>query len=239
MADLRGFGWQLEPVADRISAGAVPHPPAEDAPCVWLGDARLIDTHSWLALVDPAHSQHRGRVLLLGLANPFERADLLRMGFGEALPPQATRGEIAVRAARVADRLGRIARRRRCGPLVLDLVRRDGMVGDRPLRLNPREFALLWRLMDSPGVAVSKAALLRDVWHLRFQPETNSLAVHASRMRAKLALAGLEGIVQTAPDGGYLLVPGPPRDLGQPANPDQPLLERAAWNTVLPWEQSS
>ena len=40
-----------------------------------------------------------------------------------------------------------------------------------------------------------------------FVPETNSLAVHVSRLRGKLNTAGLEGLVETAPSGGYCLVP--------------------------------
>lgn len=227
---MRGCGWAL------VAPEAADHP-AED--CLLLADARQLDPRRWLTLVDPARSHLRRRVLLLGIADPQERADLLRMGFGDVLGPKPIRAEIAARAARVDQAVASIIRQRRCGALVLDLVRRDGFVGDAPLRLNPREFALLWRLMDSPGVAVPKRVLLRDVWHLRFQPETNSLAVHASRLRAKLALAGLGGMVQTAADGGYLLVPAQPDFAGMSGSAEQPLLERAVWKTVLPWEPSS
>jgi DNA-binding response OmpR family regulator len=73
--------------------------------------------------------------------------------------------------------------------------------------LHPREFALLWRLADTPGEAVSARELLSDVWRLAFRPETNSLAVHISRLRAKLRLAGIDGVIETLPDGGYCLLP--------------------------------
>ncbi len=63
--------------------------------------------------------------------------------------------------------------------------------------------------MERPGEIVGKTALLRDVWQLRFTPETNSIAVHASRLRTKLALAGINAVVQTAPSGGYFLAPMP------------------------------
>jgi DNA-binding winged helix-turn-helix (wHTH) protein len=52
---------------------------------------------------------------------------------------------------------------------------------------------------------VSKAELMSDIWRLAFVPETNSVAVHVSRLRAKLALAGLAGLVQTSSTGGYFL----------------------------------
>ena len=58
---------------------------------------------------------------------------------------------------------------------------------------------------DTPGVPVARPALLRDVWRLNHQPETNSLAVHVSRLRARLAVAGVADLVRTAPGGGYVL----------------------------------
>jgi DNA-binding response OmpR family regulator len=60
--------------------------------------------------------------------------------------------------------------------------------------------------MDTPGETVDKRELLRDVWNLTFVPETNSVAVHASRLRSKLAAAGLPGWIQTVPGGGYQLL---------------------------------
>ena len=85
----------------------------------------------------------------------------------------------------------------------LDLLHRDARSGQDWLALHPREFALLWRLAQSPGEPVSRARLLRDVWRLDFEPGTNSVEVHVSRLRAKLAAAGIEGLVETDPRGGY------------------------------------
>ena len=96
------------------------------------------------------------------------------------------------------------------GRLRLDLLARDGFVGGRPLGLHPREFALIWRLADSPGIAVEKQALVSDVWRMAHVPDTNSLAVHVFRLRAKLAIVGLADLIQTAPSGGYWLMPSSP-----------------------------
>lgn len=98
-----------------------------------------------------------------------------------------------------------LPRRRFAGPLVLDLLVRDARVGKGWIGLHPREFELLWRLSDTPGVAVSRAKLLRDVWRLEHLPETNTLEVHVCRLRAKLAPVGLAWLVATGRDGGYLL----------------------------------
>jgi two-component system, OmpR family, response regulator len=103
-----------------------------------------------------------------------------------------------------------LPRYRELGNLRLDLFARDGFVGRQQLGLHPREFALIWRLADSPGIAVAKKVLVRDVWRMAHVPDTNSLAVHVFRLRAKLAIAGLAELVRTSPSGGYFLaLPSP------------------------------
>lgn len=98
-----------------------------------------------------------------------------------------------------------IPRFRVAGDLTLDLFHRDGRVDDKWLALHPREFELLWRLAEEPGKAVTRKRLLTEVWRLTIDPETNSVAVHVARVRAKLEPFGLSGMLVTHPDGGYLL----------------------------------
>lgn len=96
---------------------------------------------------------------------------------------------------------------REAGDVTLDLLHRDGRVVDSWLGLHPREFALLWRLAEQPGVCVSRKQLLADVWRIRYEPQTNSLAVHVARVRAKLEPFGLSRLIATHPAGGYFLDP--------------------------------
>lgn len=104
-----------------------------------------------------------------------------------------------------------IPRFREVGDVTLDLFHRDGRVADRWLSLHPREFELLWRLAEQPGRPLTRKTLLEDVWRITFEPETNSVAVHVARVRAKLEPFGLAHILATHPDGGYLLdVPASP-----------------------------
>ncbi len=98
-----------------------------------------------------------------------------------------------------------IPRFREAGDVTLDLLHRDGRVEDQWLGLHPREFELLWRLAEEPGERMSKQRLLADVWRITFAPETNSVAVHVARVRAKLERFGLAHILATHPDGGYYL----------------------------------
>lgn len=93
------------------------------------------------------------------------------------------------------------------GPLRLDLFHRDAAFKGRWLALHPREFALLWRLAETPGQTVSQRALLADVWRLSFEPGSNRVAVHIARLRRKLATVGLDPLIATE-GAGYRFEPG-------------------------------
>lgn len=191
---------------------------AEDVPARWdlrligwkrhrgqLALPRLYDGRAqsrcgdWRALAQPR------MVGAIGVDCPHEREAMLAHGLGEVLPSQAALGELAIRLTRMVDEAGALPRRRRVGPLTLDLLHRDAHAGERWLALHPREFALLWRLADAAGERVARETLLADVWRLAHVPETNSLEVHVSRLRAKLAPARAGWLVETDPRGGYRL----------------------------------
>lgn len=100
-----------------------------------------------------------------------------------------------------------IPRFRAVGDVTLDLFHRDGRIADSWLGLHPREFGLLWRLAEQPGVRLTRRQLLAEVWRIHFEPETNSVAVHVARVRAKLEPFGLARLIVTHPEGGYFLDP--------------------------------
>jgi DNA-binding response OmpR family regulator len=197
--DLRCRGWHL-------CEGAQP---CNDD--VTLIDATTARLSQWRALMQ--HKALRRRTLVVGVGDGGARARLLALGFGDVLDGRETLGEVEARAARVAGMADALPRMLRHGALRLDLLAREAFLErggkDRALGLFPREFALLWRLMETPGRAVAKDDLLREVWRLSFVPDTNSLAVHASRLRAKLAQIGLAGWVEAAPAGGYVFAAAP------------------------------
>jgi len=102
-----------------------------------------------------------------------------------------------------------LPRFRELGDLTLDLFHRDGRIDDRWVGFHPREFEMLWRLSDRPGEVLSRRRLLAEVWRIHHEPETNSVAVHVSRIRAKLEPFGLAHILRTHAKGGYYLDLGP------------------------------
>ena len=150
------------------------------------------------------------RLIMLGVEKPAERASLLTTGCAEALPASVGARELEARTRRVNDMFGMLPRWRNVGPLVLDLFHRDARRAGRWLALHPREFGVLWRLADLPGSQVTRRQLLTDVWRLKHDPETNSVEVHVSRLRSKLAQAGCADLVQTVPEGGYRLAQNAP-----------------------------
>ncbi|WP_255405970.1 winged helix-turn-helix domain-containing protein [Novosphingobium sp. CF614] len=153
-----------------------------------------------------SHSvEMRRSALVVGVRRAHERAMLLQVGFGDAVTDAVDIEELGARAGRIAELTHWLPRRRDLGGLQLDLLAREAYANGKPLNLNPREFSLLWRLAESPNHAVSKQMLIHDVWRLGFVPETNSIAVHMSRLRRKLTFVGLRGVIETAPEGGYCL----------------------------------
>lgn len=112
-----------------------------------------------------------------------------------------------------------IPRFREAGDITLDLFHRDGRVDDCWLGLHPREFALVWRLAEQPGERMTRRELLAEVWRIHFEPETNSVAVHVARVRAKLEPFGLSRLIATHPDGGYFLDLPPPSGMALLAVP--------------------
>lgn len=162
----------------------------------------------WRAASRPAdwcELPRRGRIVAVGVNDGGERARLLDQGLGDAIGSGVGFVELGARIARLASRARALPRRLEAGPVTLDLFHRDGRVAGRWLGLHPREFALLWRLAETPGVRVGRGQLLRDVWRLDHVPETNSLDVHVSRLRAKLHVARCAWLVATDPLGGYRL----------------------------------
>ena len=116
--------------------------------------------------------------------------------------------------AELAARVEALARRRetgsvqtllRVGDLEMDLigrqVRRDGKAID----LQPREFQLLEFLMRHGGQSVTRTMLLEKVWGYHFDPQTNVIDVHISRLRSKIDKGFERAMLQTVRGAGYRL----------------------------------
>jgi DNA-binding response OmpR family regulator len=93
------------------------------------------------------------------------------------------------------------------GPLVVDRSARRVLVGGVDVTLAAKEYALLLKLAADPDRVFTREVLLRDVWGYRSYVPTRTLESHASRIRCKLAAAGLPGWVVNVWGVGYKLRP--------------------------------
>ncbi len=93
-----------------------------------------------------------------------------------------------------------------CGDLEMDLLTRTVKRGGREIDLQAREFALLEFLLRHCGTVVTRTMLLEKVWDYNFDPQTNVIDVHISRLRQKIDKGFDKSMIQTLRGAGYKLV---------------------------------
>ena len=91
------------------------------------------------------------------------------------------------------------------GDLDMDLLARLVKRGGKKLDLQPREFRLLEYLMRHAGQTVTRKMLLENVWDYHFDPQTNVIDVHISRLRSKIDRDFTQTLLHTVRGSGYRL----------------------------------
>jgi two-component system OmpR family response regulator len=94
-----------------------------------------------------------------------------------------------------------------CGDLRMDLLKREVRRGERPIELQPREFRLVEYLLRHAGQVVTRTMLLEGVWDYHFDPGTNVIDVHISRLRRKIDTDGEPPLIHTIRGAGYRIGP--------------------------------
>jgi two-component system, OmpR family, response regulator len=89
--------------------------------------------------------------------------------------------------------------------LELDLLARRVTRAGRPIELTAKEFQLLEYLMRRPGQVVTRTMLLEGVWNLHFDPQTNIIDVHMSRLRTSVDKGFARPLIHTVRGAGYVL----------------------------------
>ena len=87
----------------------------------------------------------------------------------------------------------------------MDLIKRTVVRHGTTLDLQPREFRLLEFLMRHAGEVVTRTMLLEHVWDFHFDPHTNVVETHVSRLRAKIDKPFETPLIHTVRGAGYLL----------------------------------
>jgi two-component system, OmpR family, response regulator len=94
------------------------------------------------------------------------------------------------------------------GDLHMDLLSRKATRGSRPIALQPQEFKLLEYLMRHAGQVVTRTMLLENVWDYHFDPQTNVVDVHISKLRQKIESDSERPLLRTVRNAGYMLTAG-------------------------------
>jgi two-component system OmpR family response regulator len=87
----------------------------------------------------------------------------------------------------------------------MDLLRREVRLGGELIDLQPREFQLLEFLLRHAGQVVTRTMLLEGVWDYHFDPQTNVIDVHVSRLRSKIDRGFDRPLLHTVRGVGYRL----------------------------------
>lgn len=116
-----------------------------------------------------------------------------------ALAELAARIDALLRRPPLATQLTRF----QVGDVMLDLLSRDVRRDGREVRLQPREFAILEQLMRHAGQVVTRTMLLETIWGFHFDPQTNIVESHLSRMRSKLNAGFAVDPIETLRGVGY------------------------------------
>ena len=124
------------------------------------------------------------------LTKPFAFSELLARL--DALLRRARQIPTAETTLRVAD-------------LELDQLTRTVKRGGNIIALQPREYRLLEYLMDNAGRVVTRTMLLEQVWDYHFDPQTNVIDVHISRLRGKIDKNFDKSLLQTVRGAGYMI----------------------------------
>ncbi len=146
-------------------------------------------------------------LILSALADVDERVKGLRAGGDDYLGKPYAFAELIARVENLGSRAKDAPQstRLKAVDLEIDLLTRTVTRAGKPILLQPREFKLLEYLVRNAGHIVTRTMLLENVWDYHFDPQTNVIDVHISRLRAKIDKGHDEPILQTVRGAGYMI----------------------------------
>jgi two-component system OmpR family response regulator len=144
-------------------------------------------------------------LLLTALGRIEDRVRGLEAGADDYLVKPFAFSELAARINALGRRrpLSEAPVQLEAGPVRLDLLTRQVWRDGAAVPLQPREFRLLEELMRNSDRAVTRTMLLERVWGFHFDPQTNLVETHISRLRAKLNHGGTPDVIETIRGVGY------------------------------------
>lgn len=149
-------------------------------------------------------------LILSALGQVDDRVKGLRAGGDDYLPKPYSFSELLARVEALARRRGGRGDEMvyRVGDLELDRLSHQVRRGKEEIILQPREFRLLEYLMKHAGQVVTRTMLLENVWDYHFDPQTNVIDVHISRLRSKIDKGYSQPLLHTVRGAGYTIRDG-------------------------------
>jgi two-component system OmpR family response regulator len=174
---------------------------------------RMLPKRDGLAVIGALREKgNRTPVLILSaLGQVDDRIKGLRAGGDDYLPKPYSFAELQARVEVLARRRGARGGEEtsyKVGDLELDRLSHSVKRGTTEIDLQPREFRLLEYLMKHAGQVVTRTMLLENVWDYHFDPQTNVIDVHISRLRSKIDKGFERPLLHTIRGAGYMIRDG-------------------------------
>jgi two-component system OmpR family response regulator len=153
------------------------------------------------------HGNSTPVLFLSALSEVDDRVKGLKAGGDDYLTKPYAFVELLARVDALMRRRSPVGIRTRLdvGDLELDLLTRAAKRSGTDIELQPREFRLLEYLMRHAGQVVTRTMLLESVWEYHFDPQTNVIDVHISRLRAKIDKGFQAPLLHTVRGAGYMI----------------------------------
>ena len=148
-------------------------------------------------------------IVLSALGSTDERVKGLKAGSDDYLPKPFAFSELLARIEALQRRGGApsnaVETSLGCADLIMDLLKRRVERAGKRVDLQPREFRLLEVLLRHKGQVVTRTMMLEEVWDYHFDPGTNVIDVHISRLRKKIDEGSDLPLLHTVRGVGYML----------------------------------
>jgi len=170
---------------------------------------RMLPKRDGLSVISElrADDDHTPALILSALGEVDDKVQGLRAGGDDYLTKPYAYSELLARIEALARRPSpeEVVTRYSVGDLILDRLSHDVKRADEAITLQPREFRLLEYLMKHAGQVVTRTMLLENVWDYHFDPQTNVIDVHISRLRSKIDKNFDRPLLHTIRGAGYTI----------------------------------
>ena len=202
----RESGHSLDHAADGVSGYDLAHEGGYDVLVV----DRMLPKMDGLSLIAALRAQNNSTpaLILSALGQVDDRVKGLRAGGDDYLSKPYAFSELLARVEALARRRPKGAPEEtvyRVGDLTLDRLSHKVSRAGEEIVLQPREYRLLEYLMQNAGKVVTRTMLLEHVWDYHFDPQTNVIDVHVSRLRAKIDRDFDAALIHTVRGAGYMI----------------------------------